>query len=225
MALRCAEDDAMHSSKSGLYLYLLLASLLPPVYGEGAAPAPPSAALASGPEEKNHAMRTGRAGSGGCVGGAVIGTVVPIFGNLVGCAVGGLAGWRVGREKQTVIADRRPAPALLLAPFSDPHGRPRRMNISTRITEYSITGGLLWVNIFLLATMLNLPLDRLDWRGASLVWSAWIDTLAPLKSIELALPSAQQNSLGTLLCSLVIIVIFISGILLELIGPVFFVPL
>src|SRR3569832_823942 len=103
MALRCAEDDAMRSSKSGLYLYLLLASLLPPVYGEGAATAPPSAALASDPEENNHAMRTGL---------AVSGTVVPIFGNLVGCAVGGLAGWWFGREKQTVIADRRPAPAL-----------------------------------------------------------------------------------------------------------------
>jgi len=99
------------------------------------------------------------------------------------------------------------------------------MNISTRITEYSITGGLLWVNIFLFATLLNLPLDRLDWSGASQVWSAWIDTLAPLKSIEMALPSALQNSLGTLLGALVIIVIFFSGILLELIGPVFFVPL
>src|SRR3569832_2053372 len=88
------------------------------------------------------------------------------------------------------------------------------MNISTRITEYSITGGLLWVNIFLFATMLNLPLDRLDWSGASQVWSAWIATLAPLKSIEMALPSALQNSLGTLLGALVIIVIFFSGILL-----------
>src|SRR3569623_257954 len=112
MALRCAEDAAMRSSKSGLYLYQLLASLLPPVYGEGAATAPPSAALASEPKENNHAMRTGLAVSGGCVGGAVIGTVVPLFGNLVGCAVGGLAGWGVGREMLTMIADRRPAPAL-----------------------------------------------------------------------------------------------------------------
>lgn len=31
--------------------------------------------------------------TGGCMGGAVIGTVVPLFGNLVGCAVGGLTAW------------------------------------------------------------------------------------------------------------------------------------
>lgn len=99
------------------------------------------------------------------------------------------------------------------------------MNISTRITEYSITGGLLWVNIFLFATLLNLPLDRLNWNGASLVWSGWIATLAPLKStMETALPSALQSSLGTLLGALVIIVIFFSGIVLDLLGPLFFVP-
>lgn len=99
------------------------------------------------------------------------------------------------------------------------------MNISTRITEYSITGGLLWVNLFLFATLLHLPLDHVSLAAASHVWGGWIESLAPLKeALEDALPAALQNSLGTLLGALMIIVIFFSGIVLDLIGPLFFVP-
>lgn len=99
------------------------------------------------------------------------------------------------------------------------------MNISTRITEYSVTGGLLWVNIFLFATLLNLPLDHINLASATQVWSNWILALTPLKAtLEAALPSALQSSFGALLGALAIIVIFFSGILLDLIGPLFFVP-
>ena len=44
-------------------------------------------------------LHTSLAVTGGCVGGAVLGTVVPIFGNLVGCAVGGIAGWWFGSKE------------------------------------------------------------------------------------------------------------------------------
>ena len=99
------------------------------------------------------------------------------------------------------------------------------MNISTRITEYSITGGLLWVNIFLFTTLINMKLDHLSVGDVVLVWSGWLAAFTPLKStLETALPSALQGSLGTLLGALMIIVIFFSGILLDLIAPVFFVP-
>jgi len=47
----------------------------------------------------NHVVHMSLAVTGGCVGGAVLGTVVPIFGNLVGCAVGGIAGWWFSRDR------------------------------------------------------------------------------------------------------------------------------
>jgi len=87
------------------------------------------------------------------------------------------------------------------------------MNNSTRITEYSITGGLLWVNIFLFTTLINMKIDHLSIGNVVLVWSGWLDAFTPLKStLETALPSALQGSLGTLLGALMIIVIFFSGI-------------
>ena len=55
----------------------------------------------------NQVVHMSLAVTGGCVGGAVLGTVVPIFGNLVGCAVGGIAGWWFSRDRHT--ATERPA--------------------------------------------------------------------------------------------------------------------
>src|SRR6266704_4976348 len=100
------------------------------------------------------------------------------------------------------------------------------MNISTRITEYSITGGLLWVNVFLFATLVNLPVDQITLNAALQKWVTWFAAMAPLKAtLEMALPAALQSSLGTLLGALVFIVIFFSGIVLDLIAPLFFVPI
>ena len=56
-------------------------------------------------DSENKVLHTSLAVTGGCVGGAVLGTVVPIFGNLVGCAVGGIAGWWFGREKSHDATD------------------------------------------------------------------------------------------------------------------------
>lgn len=36
--------------------------------------------------------------TGGCVGGAVLGSVVPGLGNLVGCAAGGLISWFISDD-------------------------------------------------------------------------------------------------------------------------------
>src|SRR6266496_11831 len=97
------------------------------------------------------------------------------------------------------------------------------MNISTRITEYSITGGLLWVNVFLFATLVNLPVDQITLNAALQKWVTWYAAMKPLAATLTALPTTLQSSLGTLLGALAIIAIFISGILLDLIAPVFFV--
>ncbi len=97
------------------------------------------------------------------------------------------------------------------------------MNISTRITEYSITGGLLWVNVFLFATLVNLPVDQITLNAALQKWVTWFAAMKPLAATLTALPTTLQSSLGTLLGALAIIAIFISGILLDLIAPVFFV--
>ena len=100
------------------------------------------------------------------------------------------------------------------------------MNISTRITEYSITGGVLWVNVFLFATLFSLSLHQqaITIANGMHVWSAWIGALTPLKTGLDALPESLQGSIGTLLGALAVIVIFLSGILLDLISPVFCVP-
>lgn len=99
------------------------------------------------------------------------------------------------------------------------------MNISTRITEYSITGGLLWVSVFLFATLLNLQLNQqaITLDQAMNLWGEWITAMAPLTEALAGLSSSLQGSISTLLAALAIIVIFFSGIILDLLGPVFFI--
>src|SRR6266571_4505598 len=68
------------------------------------------------------------------------------------------------------------------------------MNISTRITEYSITGGLLWVNVFLFVTLLELSEGSINLNAASKVWATWIAAMAPLKAtLEMALPVGPRD--------------------------------
>ena len=80
------------------YLLLILALTLQPAAHGDDTVAAPATATSSGEPAESHALRTGLAVTGGCVGGAVLGTVIPIFGNLVGCAVGGIAGWWFGGD-------------------------------------------------------------------------------------------------------------------------------
>lgn len=68
----------------------------------------PAPAALSEDAASDHVVPTSLAVTGGCVGGAVLGTVVPIFGNLIGCAVGGIAGWWFSHDRHSA-ADR---PAL-----------------------------------------------------------------------------------------------------------------
>ena len=43
------------------------------------------------PQSRRYLVRSG----GGCVAGAILGSVIPGLGNVVGCAVGALGGWMV----------------------------------------------------------------------------------------------------------------------------------
>lgn len=101
----------MRLVKTRLCLYLFLAASLQPLYGAEDGRTTLTPALTESPRE-SRPLRTGLAVSGGCVGGAVIGTVVPIFGNLVGCVLGGFAGWWFGRDQPTVTTDHPPQPTL-----------------------------------------------------------------------------------------------------------------
>ncbi|MEK7322354.1 MAG: hypothetical protein AABZ84_04665 [Pseudomonadota bacterium] len=99
------------------------------------------------------------------------------------------------------------------------------MNISTRITEYSITGGLLWVNGFLFITLLNLQVSEqaISLGHALRLWSEWIRAMTPLTQALAPLSPSLQASIGTLLAALAIVIIFFSGILLDLLSPMFFI--
>lgn len=101
----------MRFVKSRLCLYLFFAASLQPLYGAEAESAALTPTLTESPRE-SRPLRTGLAVSGGCVGGAVLGTVVPIFGNLVGCVLGGFTGWWLGRDQPVVATDRPPQPTL-----------------------------------------------------------------------------------------------------------------
>lgn len=97
----------MHSSKPFACAYLILALLLQPDASGQELGAPESAAGQNG---ENRTLHTGLAVTGGCVGGAVLGTVVPIFGNLVGCALGGVTAWWFARDKPPKADPPSPQP-------------------------------------------------------------------------------------------------------------------
>jgi hypothetical protein len=49
-------------------------------------------------DQNGEGANTTLAITGGCVGGAVIGSVVPVIGNLAGCIVGGFASWWISGD-------------------------------------------------------------------------------------------------------------------------------
>ena len=103
----------MRMNKTLVCLYLILALLLQPAaYGGNGDKGPAPAALTEKVSEDDGPGTTLATMSGGCLGGALIGTVVPFFGNVAGCVLGGIAGWWFGRDKQAVAAGRQRQPVL-----------------------------------------------------------------------------------------------------------------
>ncbi|MBI3776006.1 MAG: hypothetical protein HY273_10715 [Gammaproteobacteria bacterium] len=91
------------------------------------------------------------------------------------------------------------------------------------LTEYGITGGVLLVNLFIFATLLNLQIAHADitFPQAITLWQRWAQRFA-----ELAAPFAGNKLLepvlSTLIATLSVILIFCTGLLLELTAPLFF---
>lgn len=91
------------------------------------------------------------------------------------------------------------------------------------LTEYGITGGVLLVNLFIFATLLNLQIAHADitFPQAIALWQRWAEHFG-----ELAAPFAGNKLLepvlSTLVATLSVILIFCTGLLLELTAPLFF---
>ncbi len=90
-----------------------------------------------------------------------------------------------------------------------------------RFAEYSVTGGLLWLTLFLFLTLISL--DEASIAATLELWQGWLAQLKEQLSTAQDI-SLIENTLSTLLAALSIILIFCTGLLLELISPLFCVP-
>ncbi len=91
------------------------------------------------------------------------------------------------------------------------------MKAAVRFAEYSLTGGFFWLNVFLLLTLLHLDAGHGTWTGALLdLWSGW------LRRLDEAL--GRAGGLEALITALTLLVVFATGLLLDLLAPIFFAP-
>lgn len=91
-----------------------------------------------------------------------------------------------------------------------------------KFAEYSISGGFLWLNVIIFITLLSLPSDTShDLLGSTLeLWGNWVkDYTSHLQaSSEFDL---FKNSLNTLAAALFVLLIFCTGLALDLLSPFF----
>lgn len=92
-----------------------------------------------------------------------------------------------------------------------------------QFTEYGITGGVLLLNMFVFATLLKLRAD-ITLPEAIAVWQQWAASVAPL-STPFADNKLLEPVLTTIIATLSVILIFCTGLLLDLAAPWFFTPL
>ncbi len=96
------------------------------------------------------------------------------------------------------------------------------MTNTERLTEYSISGGMFWLALFAFVTVTQLPSGGDALQGVITLWESWIKalagTLAPLADAG----DVIKTALSTILGVLGIIMIFCTGILLDLFSAVFF---
>jgi len=99
------------------------------------------------------------------------------------------------------------------------------MKSLARFAEYSMTGGLLWINIFIFTTLIfyQPTQGQSTIESTFLLWQNWLNvvsnSLATLDS-----NSILRSSFPPILSTLGIILIFCSGLILNLISPLFCVP-
>jgi hypothetical protein len=95
-----------------------------------------------------------------------------------------------------------------------------------QLTEFGITGGVLLFNLFVFATLLSLQGQGLDLNlpHALQVWHRWLEQFAAATQ-PISGNKAVEAALTTIVATLSVILIFCTGLLLELTAPLFFVSL
>ncbi len=90
------------------------------------------------------------------------------------------------------------------------------------LTEYGVTGGVFLLNLFIFATLLGQ--HEITVPNTVAVWQHWAE-----RFVAFAAPLANSNLLepvlSTVIATLAVILIFCTGLLLELTAPWFFAPL
>ncbi len=88
------------------------------------------------------------------------------------------------------------------------------MKTAVRLTEYTLTGGFLWLNVLLLLTLLHLDPSAGWLTGVQHLWQHGFARLGQL--------SGGHGVLEALLASLALLVLFVTGLLLDLGAALFF---
>lgn len=88
------------------------------------------------------------------------------------------------------------------------------------LAEYTLTGGFLWILFLVFATLIGM--ERQD-LGAVQVWAGWLDNLPKLQSGEQTL--LLKDSLPAAVTGVMLIGIFATGLMLDLVAPFVFVGL
>jgi len=91
-----------------------------------------------------------------------------------------------------------------------------------KLADYSITGGIFLLNLFLFATLIDQLIhhQQIEFTSIFATWQHWLDALA--KVTATANQGAIQSALSALAAALSIILIFCTGLMLDLLAPVFF---
>jgi len=91
------------------------------------------------------------------------------------------------------------------------------MKATVRFAEYSLTGGFFWLNVFLLLTLLHLDAGQGGWTKALLaLWSDWLQRLDETLG--------RAGGMEALTTALALLVVFATGLVLDLLAPLFFAP-
>ncbi len=86
------------------------------------------------------------------------------------------------------------------------------------LAEYTLTGGFLWILFLVFATLIGM--ERQD-LGAVEVWAAWLNDLPKLPSGEQTL--LLKDSIPVAVTGVMLIGIFATGLMLDLVAPFVFV--
>jgi len=92
-----------------------------------------------------------------------------------------------------------------------------------QLSEYGITGGVLLLNLFVFATLLNLQIAHLDitFPQAIALWQHWAERFAAIAA-PFTGNKLLEPVLSTIIAALSVILIFCTGLLLDLTAPLFF---